>query len=171
MDDLSRFCCRNADCPDYGKRGHGNLTVPARYGPNSTRVRRCSTCQVRFSERKGTPRYGTRLSAQTVTSVLAQVAEGAGTRKTARLVGVHRDTVTRYIRQAGQHAPQLHDELVALSPRTNELQRDEEWSFVARQRRTVPRRTGAAGIAGTMWPWTPIHGCRNYCQRCVCIPT
>ena len=30
MDDLSRFCCLNSDCPDYGKRGHGNLTVPAR---------------------------------------------------------------------------------------------------------------------------------------------
>ncbi|MDY3557427.1 helix-turn-helix domain-containing protein [Gemmata sp. JC717] len=116
MDDRSRFCCLNADCPDHGKRGHGNLTVPARYGPNSTRVLRCSTCKARFSERKGTPLYGTRLSAETVTSVLAHVAEGAGTRKTARLVGVHRDTVTRYIRQAGEPAQQLHDELVALSP-------------------------------------------------------
>ncbi|MDY3552972.1 hypothetical protein R5W24_002062 [Gemmata sp. JC717] len=55
MDDLSRFCCLNAGCPDHGKRNHGNLTVPARYGSNNTRVLRCSTCQARFSERKGTP--------------------------------------------------------------------------------------------------------------------
>lgn len=116
MDDLSRFCCLNADCSDHGKRNHGNLTVPARYGPSNTRVLRCSTCKARFSERKGTPLYGTRLSAGTVASVLAHVAEGVGTRKTARLVGVHRDTVTRYIRQAGPQAQQLHDELVALSP-------------------------------------------------------
>ena len=27
MDDLSRFCCLNCDCPEYGKRGGGNLTV------------------------------------------------------------------------------------------------------------------------------------------------
>jgi len=31
-------------------------------------------------------------------------------------VGVHRDTVTRYIRRAGEHARDLHEELVAFSP-------------------------------------------------------
>jgi transposase-like protein len=116
MDDLSRFCCLNPDCADHGKRGHGNLTVPARYGPNRTRVLRCSTCTARFSERKGTPLFDARLPADQVVAVLAPVAEGIGTRKTARLVGVHRDTVTRYIRRAGQHAQHLHDELVAFSP-------------------------------------------------------
>jgi hypothetical protein len=42
--------------------------------------------------------------------------EGIGTRKTARLTGVHKDTVTRYTRRAGDHAEQLHDELVPFSP-------------------------------------------------------
>jgi hypothetical protein len=27
MEDLSLFCCQNPDCPDYGQRGIGNLTV------------------------------------------------------------------------------------------------------------------------------------------------
>ena len=116
MDDLSRFCCLNPTCPDHGKRGHGNLTVPARYGPNKTRVLRCSTCKDRFSERRGTPLFDARLPADKVVSVLAHVAEGIGTRKTARLVGVHRDTVTRYIRRAGEHARDLHEELAAFSP-------------------------------------------------------
>ena len=116
MDDLSRFCCVNAACADYGKRGHGNLTVPMRYGPNKTRLLRCSTCKARFSERKGTPLFDARLKAELAVAVLAHVAEGIGTRKTARLVGVHRDTVTRYIRRAGEHAQELHDELVAFSP-------------------------------------------------------
>ena len=116
MDDLSRFCCLKPGCPNYGKRGHGNLTVPARYGPNQTRVLRCSTCKDRFSERKGTPLFHSHLPADKVNDVLAHVAEGGGTRKTARLTGVHRDTVTRYIRRAGQHAQELHDELVAFSP-------------------------------------------------------
>ncbi len=31
MDNLSRFCCLNSDCPDYGKRGAGNLTVTGLY--------------------------------------------------------------------------------------------------------------------------------------------
>lgn len=116
MDDLSRFCCLNPDCPDHGQRNHGNLTVPARYGPNKTRVLRCSTCKSRFSERKGTPLFGARLPDDKVVSVLAHVAEGVGTRKTARLVGVNKDTVTRLVRAAGEQAQQLHDELVAFSP-------------------------------------------------------
>jgi LacI family transcriptional regulator len=117
MDDLTRFCCLNPDCPDHGKRGHGNLTVPMRYGPNKERrLLRCSTCKARFSERKGTPLFDARLPADTTVAVLAHVAEGVGTRKTARLTGVHPDTVTRYIRLAGCHAEQLHDELVAFSP-------------------------------------------------------
>jgi len=117
MDDLGRFCCLNPDCPDHGKRDHGNLTVPMRYGPNKTRrLLRCSTCKARFSERKGTPLFDTRLPTETAVAVLAHVAEGIGTRKTARLVGVHPDTVTRYVRRAGDHAAQLHDELVAFSP-------------------------------------------------------
>jgi transposase-like protein len=116
MDDLSRFCCLNPGCPDHGRRDHGNLTVPARYGPHKTRVLRCSTCKARFSERKGTPLFDARLPADKVVAVLAHVAEGIGTRKTARLVGVHRDTVTRYIRRAGEHAHDLHEELVAFSP-------------------------------------------------------
>ena len=117
MDDLGRFCCQNPGCPDAGQRGHGNLSVTMRYGPNkSRRMLRCSTCKARFSERKGTPRFDARLPPERVVAILAHVAEGNGTRKTARLTGVHQDTVTRYIRQAGPHARQLHDELVGFSP-------------------------------------------------------
>jgi transposase-like protein len=116
MDDLSPFCCLNPACADHGKRGHGNLTVPMRYGPTRTRLLRCSTCKVRFSERKGTPLFDARLPTDKATAVLAHVAEGVGTRKTARLAGVHPDTVTRYVRLAGDHAGRLHDELVAFSP-------------------------------------------------------
>jgi transposase-like protein len=115
-DDLSRFCCLNAECPDYGKRAHGNLTVPMRYGDQGRRLLRCRTCKTRFSERKGTPLFDARLPAEKVVALLQHVAEGVGVRKTSRLVGVSKDTVVRYSVQAGAHAQQLHDELVAFSP-------------------------------------------------------
>ena len=115
-DDLSRFCCQQPQCPAYGQRGQGNLTVCARYGKHQRRLLYCTTCKARFSERKGTPLFDARLPAAQVTAGLAHVAEGVGTRKTARLTGVHPDTVTRYIRLAGPHAEALHDELVAFSP-------------------------------------------------------
>ncbi|HMB05784.1 MAG TPA: hypothetical protein VKP69_18865, partial [Isosphaeraceae bacterium] len=52
MDDLSRFCCQNSDCPDAGRRGAGNLTVTGRLGKHRQyRLLYCRTCRARFSER------------------------------------------------------------------------------------------------------------------------
>lgn len=116
MDDLSLFCCQNHDCPDFGKRGHGNLTVCGRYGPHQRRLLYCKTCKARFSERKGTPLFDTRLPEDKVVAVLHHLAEGCGIRQTGRLCGVKKDTVVRYALAAGEHAGQLHDELVAFSP-------------------------------------------------------
>ncbi|CAN5482040.1 hypothetical protein BH24ACT5_BH24ACT5_32020 [soil metagenome] len=117
MDDLSRFCCLNSDCPEYGRRGAGNLTVPHRYGPGKARrMLRCRTCKARFSERKGTPLFDARLPTETVESVLEHVAEGCGVRQTGRLCRVNPNTVARYSRIAGGHARDLPDELVELSP-------------------------------------------------------
>jgi transposase-like protein len=116
MDDLSLFCCQNDDCPDFGRRGHGNLTVCGRYGPHQRRLLYCRTCKARFSERKGTPLFDARLPEDKVVAVLHHLAEGCGIRQTGRLTGVKKDTVVRYALVAGEHARQLHDELVAFSP-------------------------------------------------------
>ena len=120
MDDLSRFCCLNPACPDHGRRGHGNLTVTARYGPHQRRLLRCRSCKARFSERKGTPLFDTRLPPEKARAVLRHLADGCGVRQTGRLVGVNKNTVLRFGLQAGGHARQLHDELVAFSPRDPE---------------------------------------------------
>src|SRR5262245_37182508 len=117
MDDLSPFCCLKSDCPDHGKRGAGNLTVCHRYGPGKARrMLRCRACKARFSERKGTPLFGSHLPEAKAVAVMNHLAEGVGVRKTGRLVGVHRETVAAYARKAGGHAEAIHDELVAISP-------------------------------------------------------
>ncbi len=116
MDNLALFCCQYPDCLDYGKRGHGNLTVCGHYGTQKRRLLYCKSCKARFSERKGTPLFDSHLAEDKVRALLAHIAEGCGVRKTSRLVGVSKDTVSRYIRLAGHHARELHDELVAFSP-------------------------------------------------------
>jgi transposase-like protein len=117
MDDLSTFCCQNPDCPRYGQRGQDNLRVCFRYGPRKQRrMLACRACQQRFSERKGTPLFDTRLPEDQAVRVLHHIQEGCGVRKTSRLVGVNKNTVVRLSVQAGRHAEQLHDELVAFSP-------------------------------------------------------
>ena len=116
-DDLSRFCCQNAGCPDHGKRGRGNLTVCARYGKHEPiRLLYCRTCRSRFSGRKGTPLFGSQLGQDKAVSLFRHSADRNGVRATARLVGVAPNTVVRYSRIAGGHARGLHDEFVALSP-------------------------------------------------------
>jgi transposase-like protein len=77
---------------------------------------RCTVCKARFSERKGTPLFDTRLPPAKVEAVLEHIAEGCGVRQTGRLCKVNRKTVGRLSQIAGEHARDLHDELVAFSP-------------------------------------------------------
>jgi hypothetical protein len=117
MDDLSRFCCQNPQCPDHGKRDAKNLTVTARYGPDpQRRMLRWRTCKARFSERKGTVFFHAKLPAETVGSILEHLSERCGIRATGRLCQVNRATVGRYAALAGGHAHDLHEDLVAFSP-------------------------------------------------------
>ena len=117
MQALSKFCCQNKKCPDYGKRRADNLTVCGKFGRNGhIRLLYCRTCKKRFSERKGTPLFRMKLDEKKTISLLEHLSEGCGVRKTARLVGTNRNTVMRYSRLAGKHAKSLHDELVAFSP-------------------------------------------------------
>ena len=116
MDDLHKFCCWNKSCPKHGVRGEGNIHVRACYGPNDTRLLYCLICKKKFSERRGTVFFDSRLPEETVVSILEHVVEGNGMRKTGRLVKVDPDTVSRYTKLAGEHAEKLHDELVDFSP-------------------------------------------------------
>jgi transposase-like protein len=118
MQALSKFCCQNKRCPDYGKRDADNLTICGRFGKNNQiHLLYCRTCKKRFSERKGTPLFRMKLNEKKAVSLLEHVSESCGVRKTSRLVGVNKNTVMRYSRLAGEHAKQLHDELVAFSPK------------------------------------------------------
>jgi len=117
MEDLSHFCCQNRECPDYGRRGTGRLTVCMHYGKDKKRrLLYCRTCRARFSERKGTVLFRSHLPEDKIESVLQHIQEGCGVRKTARLTGVNRDTVVRYSRPEGGHSKNLHDDLVSFSP-------------------------------------------------------
>jgi LacI family transcriptional regulator len=116
MEDLALFCCQNPDCPDYGLRGKGNLRVCFRYGKDRRRMLACRSCRKRFSERKGTALFASRLPQDQAVAVFQHLQDGCGVRQTARLTGVDKDTVVRYALRAGGHAHQAHDELVAFSP-------------------------------------------------------
>jgi IS1 family transposase/transposase-like protein len=152
MDDLAQFCCQNSQCLDFGRRGAGNLTITGRLGKSKQyRLLYCRSCRDRFSERKGTPLYRSHLPEDKVTSILEHVHEGCGVLKTARLVKVHPDTVSRYGRAAGDHGRSAHDDLVAHSPETREIQMDEKWSFVAKKEKNCDGDDPEDRFRGDRW--------------------
>jgi hypothetical protein len=152
MNELARFCCQNSRCPDVGRRGAGHLTVTGRLGKHRQyRLLYCRTCRARSSEREGTPLYRAHWPEDKVLSILEHIAEGCGVLKTARLVKVHPDTVSHYSRAAGEHARNAHDELVARSPATREIQMDEEWSFVAKKEKNGDEADPEDRFRGDCW--------------------
>jgi len=117
MDDLKNFFCWNKNCAKYGIRGAENIRVKDWYGKNKDiRLLQCGDCGQRFSERRGTIFFDSRLPREKTIAVMEHIAEGVGVRKTGRLTKVNRRTVSRFTKLAGAHAEQLHDELVAFSP-------------------------------------------------------
>jgi IS1 family transposase len=114
---------------------------------------RCRTCKARFSERKDTPLFDARLPPEKVESVLEHVAEGCGIRQTGRLCRVAPNTVARYNRLSGEHARDAHDDLVAISPLTTEVQFDEKWAFVAKKEANCDRDDPADDHMGDCWDY------------------
>jgi hypothetical protein len=116
-DDLTSFCCRNPDCDSYGRGGGDNLLVIDHLGKARHRLLYCRACKARFSQFKGTPYFNSRLPHDKAPAVLEHLAEGCGVRRTARLVGVNKDTVMRLALLACRHAEDTHVEVVAFPPR------------------------------------------------------
>src|SRR5437016_6295139 len=114
-DDLARFRRRNPDCDPYGRRGEGNLLVIDHFGRARHRLLYGKAGKDRPSEFKGTPLFNSKLPHDKVSAVLEHLAEGCGTRRTARLVGVNKDTVTRLALLACEHARDSNDGLVGFS--------------------------------------------------------
>jgi transposase-like protein len=114
---IEAFCCQNKSCQDFGLRNQGNLRFCGLSGKSKViRMILCKNCRIRFSERKGTVFWESRLPPEKALSILDHIREGCGTRATSRLVHVSKDTVTRYALLSGSHAQKMHDQLVSFSP-------------------------------------------------------
>jgi transposase-like protein len=98
--DMDRFSCPNPLCVDCGRAGTGNVSLYTRYGRKQVRLLICSTCGKTFSELKGTPFWDSRLDWDTIEKIYRTLLEGQGIRATARIHGLSKNTVKRYLRLA-----------------------------------------------------------------------
>ena len=93
MMDTSRFCCPNEECPDYGKRGKGNIVCNRCYGKQRTQLLKCKTCGKSFSENRGTPFFNLRTPKEEMVGALKVLVERGSLRGTARATGYKKDTI------------------------------------------------------------------------------
>jgi hypothetical protein len=134
MDDLSRFCCLSPRCRLRGERDAGNLYVRDRYGSGHWRLLCCRACGSRFSERKGTALFGSKLPEDKSRSVLEHLHEGCGMRQTARLTRVSRAARSNGWPSARATTPgRCTTNWSLFPPRTREVQLDEKWAFVGKK--------------------------------------
>jgi hypothetical protein len=135
--DWSAFACPNPDCSAYGQRGLGTIRPHGWSSkPRHIRCLRCTRCGKSFSERAGTPLFGTRLPEDQAIALAEHLVEGTGMRPTSRLCRVSLNTVLRFAKRAGDHAQDFHDQMVRhVHPR--QVQSDEAWAFVGKKRQTL----------------------------------
>jgi transposase-like protein len=142
--DPSQQFCFNHECPDYGEVGKGNVDIPSskerRYG--------CHTCKGTFAETRGTMFYRLRTPPETIVDAIAQLVERGSLRGVARAKGVKPDTVSAWLRLAGEHAAEVSTSLMR-DLHLTEVQVDELWTFGKRSRRTFRRTKRSAATTAT----------------------
>jgi len=142
--------CLNPDCPDYRKRNTGTI-VKKGFNAKGNQMFKCKTCGVRFPETKGTVFYNRHLKEEQIIQICKLLVEKNGIRAIARIMEIHRDTVSDLVEDLARHAREVTDFLIRDVGLT-EIQVDEMWSFVKKNKRTLTREMVTEidkGIAGS----------------------
>lgn len=96
-----------------------------------------------------------KLPSETRVQILGMMVEGMSMRAIARLTGASKNTVVKFLRDAGEACARYQDETLR-GLTCKRIQVDEIWSFVGMKQKNVPaERRGEFGI-GDVWTWTAI---------------
>ena len=129
--------CLNPDCPDYRKKNIGHI-IKKGFNAKGNQMFKCKTCGVRFPETKGTVFYNRHLKEEQIIMVCKLLVEKNGVRAIERIMGIHRDTVSDVIEDLARHAREVTDLLIKNVGLT-QIQVDEMWSFVKKNKRKLNR--------------------------------
>jgi transposase-like protein len=129
---VSEFWCWHKGCPDYGKKGIGNIVLKERYGKNDIALLRCRTCGHSFSESRGTPFFNLNTSMEEVLRTLALLPEKGSIRGVARATGHDKNAICRWLDLAGSHCKDV-TEYYLNELHLNRVQVDEIWSYIKKR--------------------------------------
>lgn len=99
--------CPNQECPTFGNPGNGNIFLAKIYGKRRTKLYRCKICNRTFSERRSSTFYGFHKEEEIILQAFAFLASGKSIRDTARVIGVDKDTICRWLDRAQDHPARI----------------------------------------------------------------
>jgi transposase-like protein len=99
---------------------------------------KCPNCGKTFPEHLETLYYGRHLDAEEIRIILQSHSEGSSLRGISRIIGRAYGTVVSLVRGASQKAQMIHNQEVQ-KVTTEEVNADEMWSFVKKNKKTVSR--------------------------------
>ena len=133
--DPKKEFCSNAECPDRGKRGFGNI-VKYGHDENGKQRFKCNTCNSVYVETKNTIFYNRKLPEEKIILICKLLVEKNGVRAIERITGIHRDTVSSIMNDLANHAREVTDFMIKDIGLTK-LEVDEMWSFIKKNKRTL----------------------------------
>lgn len=101
--------------------------------------RKCKVCGATYGIIPERPLGNMRLPLEKATLCLHLLTEGSSIRSTERITGVHRDTIMRLLRKAGEKCEALLNRTLAQVP-VEDVQADEIWCYVGMKEKTKLRR-------------------------------
>ena len=96
-----------------------------------------------------------KLPKETRVQILNMLVEGCSMRAISRMVGVSINTVTKLLVEAGEACAVYHSRTVQ-DVKSERVQCDEIWSFVAAKEKNVPGMKRPVAGAGDVWTWTAL---------------
>ena len=144
--------CDNAFCPDRGKIDTDNIKMHS----YAERRFRCTTCQRTFSADKGTFFETLRTPRPILLDVVAMLVERNSLRAVSRIKHCKADAVLHWLDLAGQQGAAVNRHFIR-DVHPTQVQVDELWSFVKKNKRTCNRVTLPTGA-------TPGCGVRSPCR-------
>jgi len=106
--DTRKFFCWNKDCVKYGIRNDGNIRFSHYDGKDKDIIYlRCTECNKKFSENKGTLFFRKQTKKDTIVKALKSTSEGTGIRATGRIFDVNKNTILSWVNEGGKHSEEL----------------------------------------------------------------
>lgn len=108
---------------------------------------RCPVCNQTFTETFDTLHYRRQISPEEIEEILQAHSEGMSLRGISRQTNLAYDTVVSIIRRASQKAQMVHNDALN-DVETEQVDADEMWSFVKKNKNTASFQNERRAIAG-----------------------